>query len=300
MKKKHRGLQITVLVIICLILAGLCGGGYYLYQKVNSGLFFEETTLNGYDVSGMTCREVLQMLKADYSAPRMTITEGNEAVLTLTLEEMGYTIDETALLSDIQSCMREQNMGLFLSLREGNSFEVEVSFDYDESVFTSAVAAENFSAARAVCSDATLEYDGTEYYIEQEIYGTEFDDADLQVLVKDYVDNLLAEDDAQDDFTIAVPESFYYLPAVTQDDFELNTLMDIYNSYCKTVITLTFGEEEIVLDWSTLQDWIIIDGELSSIDEQQVEDFVYNLAATYNTLYLPRTFTTSNGKTIEY
>ncbi|MCD7956940.1 MAG: L,D-transpeptidase/peptidoglycan binding protein [Lachnospiraceae bacterium] len=300
MKKKHRGLQITVLVIICLILAGLCGGGYYLYKKVNSGLFFEETTLNGYDVSGMSCREVLQMLKADYSAPTMTITEADEAVLTLTLEEMGYTIDEAALLSDIQSCMREQNVGLFLSLREGNTFEVEVSFDYDDSVFASAVSAENFSTARTVCSDATLEYDGTVYYIEQEVYGTEFDDADLQVLVKDYVDNLLAEDGPQDDFTIAVPESFYYLPAVTQDDFELNTLMDIYNSYCQTVITLTFGEEEIVLDWSTLQDWIIIDGELSSIDEQQVEDFVYNLAATYNTLYLPRTFTTSNGETIEY
>ncbi|MCC8045832.1 MAG: L,D-transpeptidase/peptidoglycan binding protein [Clostridiales bacterium] len=300
MKKKHRGLQITVLVIICLILAGLCGGGYYLYKKVNSGLFFEETTLNGYDVSGMSCREVLQLLKADYTAPTMTITEGEETVLTLTLEEMGYTIDETGLLSDIQSCMREQNLSLLFSLREGNSFEVEVSFDYDQNVFTSAVSADNFTVSRTVCSDATLEYDGTVYYIEEEVYGTEFDDADLQVLVKDYVDNLLAEDGPQEDFTIAVPESFYYLPAVTQDDFELNTLVDIYNSYCQTVITLTFGEEEIVLDWSTLQDWIIIDGELSSIDEQQVEDFVYNLAATYNTLYLPRTFTTSNGKKIEY
>lgn len=196
--------------------------------------------------------------------------------------------------------MREQNLSLLFSLREGNSFEVEVSFDYDQNVFTSAVSADNFTVSRTVCSDATLEYDGTVYYIEEEVYGTEFDDADLQVLVKDYVDNLLAEDGPQEDFTIAVPESFYYLPAVTQDDFELNTLVDIYNSYCQTVITLTFGEEEIVLDWSTLQDWIIIDGELSSIDEQQVEDFVYNLAATYNTLYLPRTFTTSNGKKIEY
>ncbi|MCD8103922.1 MAG: L,D-transpeptidase/peptidoglycan binding protein [Lachnospiraceae bacterium] len=300
MKNKHRGLQITILVIICLILAGLCGGGYYLYKKVNSGLFFEETTINGYDVSGMSCREVLQVLKEDYSAPTLTITEGGEAVLTLTLEEMGYTIDEMALLVDIQSCMREQNLSLWLSLRGGNTFEVEVLFDYDESVFTSAVAAENFSVARTTSADATLEYDGTEYYIESESYGTEFDDADLQVLVKDYVDNLVAEDRPQEDFEIAVPESFYYIPAVTSEDFDLNTLKNIYNSYCKAVITLTFGEEEIVLDWSTLQDWIIIDGELSSIDEQQVEDFVYNLAATYNTLYLPRTFTTSNGETIEY
>ncbi|MCD7818079.1 MAG: L,D-transpeptidase/peptidoglycan binding protein [Lachnospiraceae bacterium] len=303
MKKKHKGLQIAVLVFVCVILAGLCAVGYYLYKQVNSGLFFEETTLNGYDVSGMSCREVLSMLVEDYSAPTLTILESDEAELTLTLEEMGYTINETELLTEIQSCMREQNLSLIFSLAEGNDFEVEVSFDFDENVFATAVSSANFTTARITCSDASLQYDGTEYYIEPEIYGTEFDDADLQVMVKDYVDNLVAEDRPQEDGTIEIPDSFYYLPAVTQDDFEMNTLMDIYNSYCQTVITLTFGDDEddqIVLDWSTIQEWLVIDGEIATIDEQQVEDFVYNLAATYNTLYLPRTFTTTNGATIEY
>jgi len=119
-------------------------------------------------------------------------------------------------------------------------------------------------------------------------------------MVKDCVDKLVAESRPQEDVVITLPESFYYLPAVTQDDLDMNTLMDIYNSYCNAVITLTFGDETVTLDWTTIQDWIIIDGELASIDEEQVEDFVYNLAATYNTLYLPRTFTTSNGDTITY
>ncbi|MCC8137770.1 MAG: L,D-transpeptidase/peptidoglycan binding protein [Clostridiales bacterium] len=300
MKKKHKKIQAAVLIIVCVILAGLCGAGYYLYRQVNSGLFFEDTTLNGYDVSEMSCREVLNMLEADYSAPTVTITEGGETTLSLTLEEMGYTIDEMSLLTDIQACMREQNLSLIFSLTKGNDFEVDVSFDCDETVFASAVTGANFSIPRVTSSDATLEYNGTEYYIEPESYGTEFDDADLQTLVKDYVDNLVAEDRPQEDAVIEFPESFYYVPEVTQDDLDLNSLMGIYNSYCKAVITLTFGEEEIVLDWSTIQDWLIIDGELASIDEQQVEDFVYNLAATYNTLYLPRTFTTSNGEKIEY
>ncbi|MCD7737289.1 MAG: L,D-transpeptidase/peptidoglycan binding protein [Lachnospiraceae bacterium] len=303
MKKKHKGLQIVILVIVCVILIVLCVSGYYLYRQVNSGLFFEETTLNGYDVSGKSCSEVFQILREDYSAPTLTITEGGETALTLTLEEMGYTIDEASLLADIQSCMREQNLSLLFSLSEGNTFEVEVSFDYDESVFLSAVTSANFARERTSSTDASLEFDGTEYYIEPEIYGTEFDDADLQIMVKDYVDKLVAEDRPQEDAEIAIPESFYYLPAVTQEDGEMNTLKDIYNSYCKTVITLTFGddeEDEIVLDWSVIQDWLVIDGDTAYIDEQQVEDFVYNLAATYNTLYLPRTFTTSNGDTIEY
>ncbi|MCC8065874.1 MAG: L,D-transpeptidase/peptidoglycan binding protein [Clostridiales bacterium] len=303
MKKKHKGLQIAILVVVCVILAGLCLVGYYLYRQVNSGLFFEETTLNGYDVSGMSCREVFQMLKEDYSAPTLTITEGDETALTLTLEEMGYTIDEANLLADIQDCMREQNLSLIFSLTEGNTFEVQVSFDYDENVFTEAVTSANFAQARVASADASLEYDGTEYYIEPESYGTEFDDADLQVMVKDLVDNLVAEDRPQEDQVLALPDSFYYIPAVTQEDTELTSLMNIYNSYCKAVITLTFGDDEedaIVLDWSTIQNWLVIDGDTATIDEQQVEDIVYNLAATYNTLYLPRTFTTSNGDTIEY
>ncbi len=299
-KRKHWGVMTAVLVVVCVALVGLCAGAYYLYRQVNSGLFFDETTINGYDVSDMTCREVLQMLEEEYTSSVLTITEGDEAALTLTLEEMGYTIDEVNLLADIQSCMREQNVGLLLSLSKGNTFEVQVVFDYDEDVFRSAVSSANFASARVLSTDATLEYDGTEYYIEPEVYGTELDDADLQVLVKDYVDNQLAANEPMGDAEVAVPESFYYVPAITQDDLDINSLKDIYNSYCKAVITLTFGEEEIVLDWSTIQDWLIIDGELASIDEQQVEDFVYNLAATYNTLYLPRTFTTSNGETIEY
>lgn len=299
-KRKHRGVMTAVLVVVCVALVGLCAGAYYLYRQVNSGLFFDETTINGYDVSDMTCREVLQMLEEEYTSSVLTITEGDDAALTLTLEEMGYTIDEVNLLADIQSCMREQNVGLLLSLSKGNTFEVQVAFDYDEDMFRSAVSSSNFATARVLSTDATLEYDGTEYYIEPEVYGTELDDADLQVLVKDYVDNQLVTNEPMEDAEVAVPESFYYVPAITQDDLDINSLKDIYNSYCKAVITLTFGEEEIVLDWSTIQDWLIIDGELASIDEQQVEDFVYNLAATYNTLYLPRTFTTSNGETIEY
>ncbi|MCD7814149.1 MAG: L,D-transpeptidase/peptidoglycan binding protein [Lachnospiraceae bacterium] len=300
MKKKHKGLKIAVILIVFVLLAGFGGAGYYLYQQANSGLFFEETTLNGYDVSGMNVSEVFNMLKADYSAPTVTILEGEETALTLTLSQMGYTIDETMLFGDIQTCLRQQNQGLLSSLYEGNTFEVEVKFEFDESVFLSAVTSAEFATARTASEDATLEYDGTEYYIVSEVYGNEFDDADLQVMVKDCVDKLVSESRPQEDVVITLPESFYYLPAVTQEDLDMNSLMDIYNSYCKAVITLTFGEETVTLDWSTIQDWIIIDGELASIDEEQVANFVYNLAATYNTLYLPRTFTTSNGDTITY
>lgn len=299
-KKKKKKRKIALLVILVLILAALAGAGYFLYEKVNSGLFFEETVINGYDVSGKTCKEVLLLLKRDYSAPKLEIREGEETALTLTLEEMGYTVDQMALLSNIQSCMREQNLGLIFSLLEGNQFEVEVPFEFDEDVFNEAVTAAKFASPRTASVDAYMEYNGTEYYIEPEVYGNELDDADLRVMVKDSVDKLVSADRPQEDLQIDVPESFYFLPAVTQDDGEMNQLMNIYNSYCKAKVTLTFGEKTEVIDWERIKEWLIIEDGRGWIDEEAVYNYAYDLAAIYNTLYHERSFTTTGGKTITF
>ncbi len=295
MKKKRKGIRIAVLVIVICLAIGLGGVGFYLYQKVNSGLFFEDTVINGYDVAGKTCKEVLLMLKEDYSSPTLTINEGGESVLTLTLEEAGYTVDQMQLLSNIQECMRAQNLGLIISLFEGNTFEVEVPFAFDETVFSQAVAAANFSKPRTASVDASMEYNGTEYYIQPEVYGNEFDDAQLQELVKEKMDELTSQSRPQEDLQIDVPEEFYYLPAVTQDDHDMNILMDIYNAYCKANITLTFGEVTEVVNWDTVQQWLVIDGAESSISRDSVYNYVTELAAKYDTLYYSRTFTASDG-----
>ena len=299
-KKKKKGRRTAVLVIIVLILAALCGLAYYLYEQVNSGLFFEGTRINGYDVSGKTCKEVLLLLEKDYSAPTVEIREQDETALTLTLEEAGYTIDQMELLSEIQDCMREQNLGLIFSLLEGNEFEVEIPFVFEEETFETAVSAANFATPRSASADASMEFNGTEYYIEPEVYGNELDDADLQVMVKDSLDKVVAADRPQEDLQIDVPESFYFLPAVTQDDGEMNNLMNIYNSYCKSKITLTFGEQKEVIDWERIKEWLVIEDDQAYIDEEYVYNYAYDLAAMYDTYHYPKEFVTSDGATISF
>lgn len=299
-KKKKKGLKIAVIVILFLLLAGLAATAYYLYEQVNSGLFFEETKLNGYDVSEKSCKEVLLLLEKEYSAPKVTVTEHGEEAETLTLAELGYTIDEMELLDRIQDCMREQNLSLLFSLMDGNSFEIEIPFTYDDDAFKTNVCAAKFAEPRMPSSDAEMKYNGTEYYIEPEVYGNEFDDADLQVMVKDTVDHLVTADRPQEDVTIEFPESLYYIPAVTQNDSEMNTMMNIYNSFCKAKITLTFGKKTEVIDWSTIQDWLVIEDGEGYINDEPVYDYAYSLAARYDTLYYSREFTTSSGKQITF
>lgn len=300
LKKKKKGVKIALIVMLCLIGIGIGALGYYLYEQANSGLFFENTRINGYDMTGKTAKEAMLILERDYSAPKLELKEGSETALTLTLEQMGYTVDEMELLDELKSCMREQNVRLLFSLMGGNEFEVDIPFEFDEDTFNEAVSASNFSIPRTASADASLEFNGTEYYIEPEVYGNEMDDADLRVMVKDYADKLVEEKRPQKDGTLEIPESFYFLPAVTQDDSEMNTMMGIYNSYCKAKITLTFGEQKEIVDWKMVQTWLNIEGGEATLNEEAVYNYVYELASRYDTLYYARDFTAHEGRTIHY
>ena len=300
MKKKKKGVKMALIVMLCLIGIGIGALGYYLYEQANSGLFFENTRINGYDMTGKTAKEAMLILERDYSAPKLELKEGSETALTLTLEQMGYTVDEMELLDELKSCMREQNVRLLFSLMGGNEFEVDIPFEFDEDTFNEAVSASNFSIPRTASADASLEFNGTEYYIEPEVYGNEMDDADLRVMVKDYADKLVEEKRPQKDGTLEIPESFYFLPAVTQDDSEMNTMMGIYNSYCKAKITLTFGEQKEIVDWKMVQTWLNIEGGEATLNEEAVYNYVYELASRYDTLYYARDFTAHDGRTIHY
>ena len=287
-------------VIVCLLVAGLGALGYYLYNQANSGLFFEETKLNGYDVAGQTCKQVLETMERDFSAPKLELSEGGESALTLTLAEMGYTIDRMELLERIQGCMRRQNLRLLFSLLGGNEFEIEIPFEFDEKVFNTAVSASRFAKPRTASVDASLEYDGVEYYIQPEVYGNEMDDADLRVLVRDFADKLTSQTRPQADASLAVPDSFYFLPAVTQDDRALNDQMQAYNTFCKARVTLTFGDTKEVVDWNTVKGWLDIDGAQATLREEDVYNYVYALADRYDTLYYERDFVAHDGHTVSY
>ena len=296
-RSKGRWVFFGILAALAVLLAVI---GVYLYGKVNSGLFFEETRLNDYDVSGKTAKEVLLMMEKDYSAPKVAIKEKGETVLTLTLEELGYTIDQRKLLDNIQECMRSQNLSFLISLFEGNDYEVEVPFKFEETVFNQAVSSKNFSVARVASEDAVMEYDGRRYYIRPAVYGNEFDDADLQVIVRELTDKLTAASRPQTDIEVEVPEGLYFVPAVTQDDPGMNHTMNAYNSYCGAVITHTFGEETRTINWDTIRQWLVIGDTDYYIDEEAVYNYVIDLAASYDTLYYQRSFQTSVGTTVNY
>lgn len=296
---------LTTVIIICFVLLAGAGiaGGIYLKQQWDRTTYFENTTINGFDASEKTPKEMLTMLVKAYSVPMVQLNEQGEEAMKISLEELGYTVDESALQKSLEEALGKQKSSITVlvqSLMYGNNFQVTVPFSFDEAAFQSAVNSGALKNERVDSVDAWMCYDAENknYYIEPEVNGTKFADGDLQALVKKQVDDLVAARDPQPDLIIDIPDSIYIKPQVTHDDIELNNLCNIYNHYVKAEITYLFGEEKVVVDWDTIQNWLILEDGNASLDEEAIYNYVIELAQKYNTVFYDRTFETSVGTTV--
>ena len=224
------------IIVICLVLlAGIAFlSGIYLKQQWDRTTYFENTTINGFDASGREPKELLTELTKAYSAPSVTVNENGEEAMSATLDQLGYEVDQSALLERLNQALAMQKSSipvLIGSLMNGNHFQVEVTFTFDEAVFNAAVNSAALKNPRTASVDAQMLYDEPTktYYIQPEVNGNEMEDADLQALVKERVDSLTSAEDPQEDLTIDIPDSIYIKPQVTGDDVELNNICNIYN-----------------------------------------------------------------------
>jgi hypothetical protein len=297
MKETKRMKKITVIVIAVIFL--LCAGAsaVYFLVKATSGRFFKRTYVNGYDVSGETVENAAAILEKQYSAIQISLSENGQCVLSQSLEEVGYSLNPDSLTAVLQELLQQQSENLMLSLMNGNEFTAELSFDVVEEQFQQVISADSLSEPRIASENATLEYDGTECSIKPEVYGNEFDDRDLQTLVRDALDQKLSGQPEMQ-IEITIPDALYFPPDVTQDDPQLIRKMEIYNQYSNVSITYLFGSETTTVDWSILSDWITVEDDTVSISEEKVYEFLYDLAARYDTIYYDRSFTATDGSVV--
>ncbi len=300
--KTSKAIKILIAVLI-LALAGTVGGSaLYLRRQYERTTYFEGTVINGADVSDKTPEEVEKTIAEAYKAPVITINEDGSEAVKGTLADFGYTLDEDALGADLEIALAQQKSSVLVliqSLMTGNAFTVNVDYNFDESVFNSKVGAAALPAERVKSVDAELKFDekNSEYYIQPEVYGNEFDDVAFRKYVREYTDGMVEGKEPASDLTIDFPTELYVQPEKTQNDIDMNNTMNIWNRYSKAKITYDYGEKKEVLDWSTIKDWVQMeDGTLSA---DALWEYVTNLAATYNTRYYNRTFQTSDGQEIK-
>ncbi|EET62527.1 hypothetical protein BRYFOR_05562 [Marvinbryantia formatexigens DSM 14469] len=294
--EKRRSFRKKALIFLTAVVAVTAAD--LLYVNLMDGRFYHHTTLNGYSVSGMTAEEVVEYLKEPYNSLMLRIDEQGETVLQAPFDEIGYQVDEQALLKAVEDLIKRQSAFVYPGLLFGDRYGARVPFTVDEETFSSAVCADSLTKPRVTTTDATLvEQDGG-FVIQPEVYGTDFEDSDLQALVKEAIDEQLSGGSADTTVTVEIPESIYRVPSVTQDDPDLADTLALYQRYCDAEITYTFGDVTEVLGWDTIRDWILPDSPDDPIDEEAIYNYVYALAGEYDTYGLPRTFESTNRGTM--
>ena len=288
-------LVVALIVLVCV----------YLGKEWNRTTYFKNTTIDGYDVSEMTPDEVVPILKNAFTAASVSLKEGDKEEAVWSLEDLGYTVDETALKAAANEAMEKQKSSipvLIDSMMNGNAFEIEVPFLKNAGALTSAVTVSALADERIANKNAEMTYDqeSKTYSIIPEIQGTQLNDADIQHLVQLAVDDVIGGTTPEEDITVQIPQEMYLVPDVLSTDAELNMKVNTYNAYDKAVITYVFGEEKETIDWDTISNWIVFENGEGYLSEEKLREYVMTLGQKYNTIYYNRSFNTSLGTTIQF
>lgn len=306
MKKKIRLSRKTQKIIlgICIAAMVLLGVGLFLYIQISdTGTLGREISIYGLDVSKLNAEEAEQKILHTFLNREIVFKEDKEEVFRTTLKDLGYSLDEEILKNSLQKLQvkRASNRRIF-AVKE--DYEIMYQVTKDETQEKNILAAENFGGKeRSASKDAYISYDEEkkEFTLVNEVQGNQIDEARLLAYVDQTLDNAIRQEPLGGQVDITIGTEVYQQPvtAESQDmQAKLTSLNQQLSNYRNASVTYTFGETTEVLGSDVISSWIKVDGETISIDQAAAQEYVSNLAAAYNTIYVPRTFHTSYGNDV--
>ena len=308
---------LIIIIIVAAVFVTACVAGYVMYNRYQKDpTFMKGTTLNGESVEGETPAEVAERFAAIYDtdAIRVEIKENGEVSVSGTLKEFGYTYDKDTFEEFLEESYKEQREdipSLIGSKMHGFQMTASDSYLYDTTAIEKIVRSDRLKEKRFETVDNTLVFDkeANRWHIEKGYIGNMIDDAALQAYTADILAKAVEEDEIPRLITIEIPPEVYISkePAgdleEMQKDCDARNLeiqkQEVLSSYKDASVTHLFGNVTELLTYDTFKDWMSIDDELNvTFDPESVSNYVDGLEYKYNTLYLDRTFVTTNGSTI--
>lgn len=289
--KKINLKKIYILVGILLALITILYAWGVVYFKDH---FLPNTYISGYNMSFMSLDEAVRQL--DFiSEDRKVVIKGKD------FEEAEVLASEVGLvLSDspnIEETLNEQNpLSWPSNLLYSNATKIESNRSMDEDQLDAVI--NNLSIVSGVqvipTENAKAVFNGTEFEIQEETYGTQVNTDVLRGKVHDAlfdgtsVINLLSED-------------CYVMPVVTSDSPELLASLDQLNNALNTTITYDFKIGQETLESAQFANWLTTDDSgNSTFDDDYVNAYIQALKDKYDTVGQPVNFTTSYGEVLEF
>lgn len=287
-KKIARTICLVILSLVLLALLGLYIAGAVYYQE----RFYKNTKINGFDVSEMTVAEVESIIADEIGSYKLTIEERGGDQEVITADEIGYRYVSKG---ETQAFKDSQNPFLWPQcFWKSASYTFDSSAQYDETKIQQTIEALGcLDESKAVApEDAYIDYLDGVYQIIPEVEGNLLDRDKTIGLIRESVDFGNVKVSLED-------KNCYQIPGRRKNDEGLLAAKEELNTLVSTNIVYRFGSDTETLNGETLHQWVSWDedGEVT-LHEENVYEFVYQLAQKYDTADKPRDFVTHSGSTV--
>lgn len=304
-KKKSKKVYIILLIVCLVIMAGLVAGLLGYAHHMGTKTMGSRIKIFGENVSGQSVEETVKQLADDFKKVSVTFQENGENDYQTTLGDLGYSINEKQLKKDL-TALRDKRWKEDGFFPKQANLTVSYQVERDDTVFSAALTEDHFqlSTDRVDSTDAYVEYseDQGAYVVVPETLGNHMNQAAVETYVEEQIRPQIEADYPQTGLTVEITSDLYLKATVTQDSQELQDKAAALNAalekYKSVSVTYTFGKETQILDNATICSWLVISDESVSVDTAQAQEYIKNLATKYNTIYKPRSFTTTGGETI--
>ena len=305
-KSGKAGKKIAIGLGVLVLVAAAGAGGYCAYDRIMDGKTMGcKISVYGVNVSWMSVEDAAAKLEEKFQDTMVEFDENVKDEYNVSLKDAGYSLDMESLKSELQR-LKDNREPCKILFEEEKNYTVPYQVQWNDDQMKAAFVGAHLTSdqARSASTDAYITYNEStkRYEIVPSVLGTEIDDAKLQNQTQEQLNNSFSEDLLKSKVVINVDEKVYRDAAVTEDQTDLNNHLSELNgkleSYENAEVTYEFGSVTEVLDSATIQSWVQVDNENITLDESAMRDYISGLSAQYNTQYVPRNFTTSNGNQV--
>ncbi len=325
--KRRRNIIIVAAAAAAVIALYLIGAFYFKSH------FYPRTVINGINCSWKDVPACDEMMKHGADGYVLTIYEQDGTEEEITGEEVSL---EFLPEEGLAALLDEQNgYGFIAHFFRPSETSFDIPITYDEAELEAAMngldcLSEDY-AVYPVAPELTDFVEGEGYSVTEAVYGNVIDRDALLENLNSAVGHMAS--------TLHLAENGCYVGADFKDEIDrLDTIRDMLNYYVTNTITYEFGSESEVLTGSMINEWLVIEEDLSDnsgdgdeegsydesevrtltvedlaedtsgsidldrvsihVDKDRLAEFVYGLAYDHNTKYLYHPLTTHAGNEI--
>ena len=292
-KKKSHAVDIVCGFMALAIVGGVIGA-YAYGKKAYDGVFLANTTINKIDVSKLTKDEAIAKLtgQIDFN-DKITITKRDGTRVDIDLKQLDFSSN---IQDAVTQAYEKQNHNLWFKSVMGNesSYEFDPDSKFNETKLN-AIIKKNVIEGQNVIESKNAYIDRTDdgFELVKEVVGNSIDEDKIGDIYA-YISSELAKGN----FDISIADlDVYEKPSILASD--LQEQYDSLAGIADIEISFDFVYEKATLKGSRFIDWLDFNEDGSySVDRDEVNKYVDELAEKYDTYRKDRKFKSTNKGTI--